>query len=97
MDLPPKDGGLQAASDGGLGDTSWGGMDHGWHHERHSPVKNAVCKRWDTPDFLRHHAGAFGGSVAKFDFWAKSKNRLQEFNQEILLSLLRGYRIKGRA
>ncbi len=24
-------------------------MDHGWHHEPHSPVKNAVCKRWDTP------------------------------------------------
>src|SRR2546422_977166 len=49
IDLPPKDGVLQAASDDGLGYTSWGGMDHGWHHELHSPVKNAVCKRWDTP------------------------------------------------
>src|SRR5713101_4687929 len=22
---------------------------HGWHHEPHSPVKNTMCKRWDTP------------------------------------------------
>ena len=20
----------------------------GWHHEPHSPVKNSMCKRWDT-------------------------------------------------
>ena len=26
---------------------------HGWHHEPHSPVKNTMCKRWDTPsDYL---------------------------------------------
>src|SRR5262249_28396148 len=21
---------------------------HGWHHEPYSPVKNSMCKRWDT-------------------------------------------------
>jgi hypothetical protein len=26
-----------------------GFTDHGWHHEPHSPVQNAMCKRWDTP------------------------------------------------
>jgi len=25
---------------------------HGWHHEPHSPVKNSMCKRWDTPHLL---------------------------------------------
>ena len=25
-----------------------GFANHGWHHEPHSPVKNSMCKRWDT-------------------------------------------------
>src|SRR5262245_47885066 len=24
------------------------GAHHGWHHEPYSPVKNSMCKRWDT-------------------------------------------------
>src|SRR5713226_7600919 len=29
---------------------------HGGHHEPYSPVQNAMCKRWDTPDFSLSHA-----------------------------------------
>src|SRR6266699_5490209 len=29
---------------------------HGGHHEPHSPVKNSMCKRWDTP-VIGHEIG----------------------------------------
>src|SRR2546427_10420851 len=51
-DLSPHEGVFQAASEGELGFTSWGGTDHSWHSESYRPMKNAMCKRWDTPRYL---------------------------------------------
>src|SRR5215470_7689908 len=34
---------------------SMGCTNHGWHHEPHSPVTNAMCKRWDTPECDRRY------------------------------------------
>src|SRR5438093_1581697 len=48
-DLSPHAGVFQAASEGELGFTSWGGTDHSWHSASYRPMKNAMCKRWDTP------------------------------------------------
>src|SRR5262245_12093872 len=37
---------------------SMGCTNHGWHHEPHSPVTNAMCKRWDTPVFTPQQGGS---------------------------------------
>src|SRR5262245_50780597 len=46
---PPAPRKSAATSAGGGKRYSMGCTNHGWHHEPHSPVTNAMCKRWDTP------------------------------------------------
>src|SRR5207245_3147463 len=46
---PPAPWKSAATSAGGGERYSMECAHHGWHHEPHSPVKNTMCKRWDTP------------------------------------------------
>src|SRR5216684_4205692 len=47
---PPAPWKSAATSAGGGERYSMECAHHGWHHEPHSPVKNTMCKRWDTPE-----------------------------------------------
>src|SRR5215813_13380565 len=38
---------------------------HGWHHEPYSPVKNSMCKRWDTLHITAIEFGGFSLRVLK--------------------------------
>src|SRR5713101_10204681 len=43
---------------------SMGFADHGGHHELHSQVKNATCRKWDTPMISpRRNGGSWEGSA----------------------------------
>src|SRR2546425_8427929 len=50
---PPAPWKSAATSAGGGERYSMECAHHGWHHEPHSPVKNTMCKRWDTPEKTR--------------------------------------------
>jgi len=49
LDLRPNVEDLRAASKSGLDVTARRDTEHGWPYEPHSPVQNAMCKKWDTP------------------------------------------------
>src|SRR2546426_7192893 len=50
--FPPHKGGLQA--EGRFDFVFLEFTTYGWLRESYNPVKNAMCKRWDTPEELTH-------------------------------------------
>src|SRR2546426_10803968 len=73
-----------------------GCANHGWHHEPHSPVKNSMCKRWDTLKLMEVQTEAgptiktAGAPVASNNFMLSVRHQppgLGQHTREVLLEI----------